>query len=70
MALVSPAFSPLDLDAHGVKWVFPEVQMAHPLDGGRATLLLRSVGATAAWLGPDRAAYRALVDPLVESSNT
>ena len=43
MALISPAFSPLDLDAHGVKWVFPEVQLAHPLDGGRAALLLRSV---------------------------
>ena len=68
MALVSPAFSPLDLDAHGVKWVFPEVQLAHPLDGGRAALLLRSVGATAALLGPDQAAYRALLEPLVESA--
>ena len=68
MALVSPAFSPLDLDAHGVKWVFPEVQVAHPLEGGRAALLLRSVGATAARLGPDQTAYRALFDPLVESA--
>ena len=68
MALISPALSPLDLDAHGVKWVFPEVQMAHPLDGGRAALLLRSVGATAARLGPDQTAYRALFDPLVESA--
>ncbi len=68
MALISPAFSPLDLDAHGVEWVFPEVQMAHPLDGGRAALLLRSVGGTAALLGPDRAAYRALLEPLVESA--
>ena len=68
MALISPAFSPLDLEAHGVKWVFPEVQLAHPLDGGRAALLLRSVSATAALLGPDQAAYRALLEPLVESA--
>ena len=68
MALISPALSPLDLDAHGVKWVFPEVQMAHPLDGGRVALLLRSVGDTAALLGPDQAAYRALLEPLVESA--
>ena len=42
--------------------------MAHPLDGGRAALLLRSVGDTAALLGPDQAAYRALLEPLVESA--
>jgi phytoene dehydrogenase-like protein len=69
MAVISPAFAPLDLQAHGVNWVFPEVQMAHPLDGGRAALLLRSVGGTAASLGPDQASYRTLLEPLVESAD-
>ncbi len=69
MAVISPAFAPLDLQAHGVNWVFPEVQMAHPLDGGRAALLLRSVGGTAALLGPDEASYRTLLEPLVESAD-
>jgi phytoene dehydrogenase-like protein len=66
MAVISPALAALDLEAHGVKWVFPEVQLAHPLDHGRAALLLRSVDDTAAQLGLDGAGYRTLMGPLVE----
>ncbi len=65
MALASPALAGLDLEGHGVGWVHPEVQVAHPLDGGRAGLLQRSVIQTAAGLGPDRAAYERLMGPLV-----
>lgn len=68
MALASPALSALDLSAHGVQWVYPDVQMAHPLDGGRAGLLERSVGDTAAGLGTDAVHYRKLFGPLVEGS--
>ncbi len=65
MAVASPALSSLGLEEHGVRWVYPEVQMAHPLDGGRAGLLQRSVADTAAGLGPDAGAYRRLMEPLV-----
>ena len=51
--------------ATGSSWVHPEVQVAHPLDGGRAGLVERSVIHTAAGLGPDRAAYERLMGPLV-----
>ncbi len=68
MALASPALSALDLSAHGVQWVYPDVQMAHPLDGGRAGLLERSVTDTAAGLGRDAISYRKLFAPLVEGS--
>ena len=66
MALASPALSALDLAAHGVQWVYPDVQMAHPLDGGRAGLLERSVTDTAAGLGTDAISYRKLFASLVE----
>ena len=65
MAVASPALRDLDLTAHGVAWRFPEIQVAHPLDGGRAALVHRSVDQTAAGLGLDAASYRTLLDPLV-----
>lgn len=61
----SPFFDRLDLETHGMKMIHPEVPFAHPLDGGRAVLLHRSVDETAAALGPDAAAYRRLLTPLV-----
>src|SRR6187551_2422360 len=35
MAVASPFFRTLDLEAHGLRWLQPEVAVAHPLDGGR-----------------------------------
>lgn len=59
----SPAFEDLDLTSHGLVWVHPDVPLAHPLDGGRATFLHRSVEATAAGLGVDAAAWRSVFLP-------
>ena len=59
----SPFFRSLDLD---VEWVQPDAQAAHPLDDGTAVLLERDLEATAAGLGEDGDAYRALVGPLAE----
>src|SRR5207302_327375 len=42
----------------------PEVEFAHPLDGGRAAVVSRSVTETAARLGADGRAYRRLLGPL------
>src|SRR4051812_11449226 len=47
----SRALRDLPLEAHGLRWVQPEVPLAHPLDGGRVALLERSVEGTAAGLG-------------------
>jgi len=54
----SPLAKELDLERHGVRWCYPEVDCAHPLDGGRAALLYRSVEETAAGLGADGAVWR------------
>jgi phytoene dehydrogenase-like protein len=61
----SPAMRALDLERHGLQWIQPDAAYAHPLDGGRAAILERSVDATASRLGSDGDAYRALLDPLV-----
>jgi phytoene dehydrogenase-like protein len=62
----SPFFEKLNLEPYGMKLVHPEVPFAHPLEGGRAGVLYRSVDETAEALGPDADAYRRLVAPLVK----
>ena len=66
LGIGSPFFRGLPLAAHGLEWVQPPAAVAHPLDDGTAVLLERSTRATAAGLGRDGAAYRALMDPMVE----
>ena len=63
--MASPLFSRLPLERHGLRWVHPEVPLAHPLDDGPAPLLQRSLTATAASLGRDARAWRALHGPAV-----
>jgi phytoene dehydrogenase-like protein len=65
LAVASPFFRRFGLAARGVTLAFPEVQFAHPLDGGRAGAVTRSVADTADHLGPDAAAYRRAFGPLV-----
>jgi phytoene dehydrogenase-like protein len=52
MAAFSPVLNSLGLDRHGLEWAWPEVDLSHPLDGGEAGAMLRSIDATAAGLGP------------------
>jgi len=66
LALGSPALRSLPLEDHGVRWIHPDAPLAHPLDGGRAAMLERSVDVTAEGLGADRDAYRSLMQPLVD----
>ncbi|SNB47126.1 NAD(P)/FAD-dependent oxidoreductase [Geobacter sp. DSM 9736] len=64
LAVASPFLATLPLHLHGLEWVYPEVQLAHPLDGGTAAILCRDIDETAAGLGADGAMYRRLMDPL------
>jgi phytoene dehydrogenase-like protein len=60
MGFASPAFEELDLASHGLEWLWPEIDMAHPLDDGSAGEVHRSVSLTAAGLGEDGVAWRRL----------
>lgn len=60
----SPALRALPLAEHGVEWLQPELPVVHPLNGGQAAVLARSVETTAAGLGADEGAYRSLMAPL------
>jgi len=65
LALASPFFQRFDLAARGVKFARPEIEVANPLDGGRAAIVSRSVAETAGRLGADSGSYQRLVGPLV-----
>lgn len=59
MGIASPYLASLDLQRHGLRWLWPEIQLAHPLDGGRAAALWRDPSRTADALGPDGKAWEA-----------
>ena len=65
LGIASPFFSALPLQDHGLEWVESPVAAAHPMDGGRAVCLLRSLADTARGLGADEHTYHRLMDPLV-----
>jgi len=60
MAVGSPFLSGLGLDRYGLSWRLPEIDCVHPLDGGSAGVLYRSVEDTVAGLGPDGSRWRRL----------
>ncbi len=67
LAVASAAFRELSLQDQGVLWLYPDVEVAHVLDGGRAGVLRRSVEDTARGLGADGPTWRRLFEPLVRS---
>jgi phytoene dehydrogenase-like protein len=70
MAVSSPFFQKLPLEKHGLKWIWPEAAVAHPLDDGTSPMLEREVGQTAAQFPSDARSYRELFDPLVNRYQT
>lgn len=63
MAVAAPATRELELERYGLEWGWPEVDLAHPLDGGRGATMLRSLEATAAGLGEAGARWRQIFGP-------
>ncbi|GHG39404.1 dehydrogenase [Sinomonas cellulolyticus] len=60
-AAASPFIAALGLEEHGLRWRWPEVQLAHPLDGGREAVLWQDLERTTAVLGSDGRAWDALI---------
>ena len=66
LAAASPLFRRLPLAEYGLSWVQPDVPLAHPLDGGQAVALHRSLEDTAQALGADAGRYRWLTASLAK----
>jgi phytoene dehydrogenase-like protein len=58
MAVGARSLNDLGLERHGLEWCWPEVDLAHPLDGGGGGALLRSLTDTARGFGEDRRAWQ------------
>src|SRR3954466_16115627 len=69
MAAAAPFFREFDLASRGVRLVQPEINFAHPLDGGRAALSFPSLERTAEGLGADALGYRRLFGPLLRHAD-
>jgi phytoene dehydrogenase-like protein len=65
LAVASPFFATLPLAEHGLRWIAPPAELAHPLDDGTAVMLERDSNDTASQLGNDADAYRRLYQPLL-----
>lgn len=65
LGLASPFFRSLSLEDFGLSWTQPELPLVHPLDGGRAAVLARSMDETVSSLGVDATAYARLMEPIV-----
>lgn len=61
----SPLFRQLDLESHGLRWRWADVDLAHPLDGGSAGVMLRSLEHTVTGMGADGAAWTRAFEPIV-----
>jgi phytoene dehydrogenase-like protein len=58
MGVGSPYLRTLNLERYGLRWRWPEIDCAHPLDSGDAGLLWRSVDETVVGLGRDGGRWR------------
>lgn len=74
----SPLFRELGLEHHGLEWIEPPIQLAHPLDDGSAALVRRDIGETSAsfedaqdartyerWMGPLTRDWELIVETLL-----
>jgi phytoene dehydrogenase-like protein len=65
LGVASPYFRQLGLERFGLKWVHPEVPLAHPFGKESCVILDRSLVETASQLGRDGKGYHDLLAPLV-----
>ncbi|RPD41402.1 phytoene desaturase family protein [Chitinophaga barathri] len=66
LAAGSPFFKTLPLADHGLQFLYPSLAAAHPFEGGHAAVLSKNLAVTLDSLGKDAAAYRSLIEPLLE----
>ncbi len=67
VAAASPFLADLDLAKHGLRWLEPVVDCAHPLDDGSAGTLYKSIEQTAESLGGDGPRWQRLFEMLTSN---
>ena len=65
LGMGSPFFRDLPLEDYGLRWIQPDLPLAHPFDDGSAAAVHRSLARTAGGLGQDGARYERLFASLV-----
>jgi phytoene dehydrogenase-like protein len=65
MAAASPFFRTLPLESHGLEYIYPTINAAHPFDNGEAAVLTSSLAETMHYLADDSNAYKSLFMPVV-----
>ena len=65
LGVSSPFFQSLPLEDFGLKFLYPEISLAHPFEDGTAIPLLSSISETSGNMGEDGNNYLKLVKPLV-----
>jgi phytoene dehydrogenase-like protein len=68
LGVASPFFKSLPLEEHGLEWIYPQAEVAHPLDDDTAVIVHRSVDKTAVQLGRDASADLPLISRTQEMS--
>lgn len=66
LGLASPFFKDLPLADYGLKWIQPDLALAHPFDDMPAAYLDRSLEKTSESLAADGLAYKRLIEFLVD----
>ncbi len=66
LGVSSPFFRNTPLEQFGLRWCHPEIPLAHPLDGARASVATHPIDGTLTAFGADGARYRRVVGPLVK----
>lgn len=65
MAVDTPFFREIPLIEHGLKLIFPEASVAHPLDDGSVAVVYRDLDRTVDGLGADGRWYGRLMGPVL-----
>jgi phytoene dehydrogenase-like protein len=69
MGVTSPYWNTLPLAEYGLKWLFPQASVAHPLDGQTAVLLTHDLQETADNLGQDGKSWQRIITPFLRQSD-
>lgn len=67
MGVLSPYLKKLPLGDFGLKWIYPEASVAHPLDNEPTILLTKSLSKTGAFLGKDAKKWENLFSYFVQN---